>query len=95
VRYGLDARVVDVDGRMRPLRVIAAEAVQDAWEALREDRLGAPLEDLSARLHGEAEYERQRRLHARGGMAELLADLGRRTAGGGEEPAPVDAPGAC
>lgn len=79
VRFGLDARVVDADGRMRPLRLIAAEAIDDARKALRADRLGAPLVDLAARLEGEQEYERHRRLHASGGMPALLADLQRRT----------------
>jgi carboxylate-amine ligase len=86
VRFGLDARVVDVDGRMRPLRELAAELVRDAQEALGSGGTAAPLDDLAQRLQGEPEYERQRRLHAGGGMPALLDDLRQRTCG---EPAPV------
>lgn len=79
VRYGLDARIVDGDGRLRPLRDIAREAIERAAGALADVRLGHLLEPLTAALDEEPEYERQRRLHACDGMTALLQDLMRRT----------------
>ncbi|MDH2413920.1 glutamate-cysteine ligase family protein [Nocardioides sp. CER19] len=94
VRYGLDARIVDVDGRMRPLRSIAMEAIETAWHALGRGALGAPLEDLAGRLFEESECARLRRVHASGGMPALLNDLRRRTlvrGSEGEAPSPEEA----
>lgn len=79
VRYGLDARIVDADGRLRPLRDVAREAIERAAGALADVRLGHLLEPLTAALADEPEPERQRRLHACSGMAALLDDLMRRT----------------
>ncbi|GAA1964853.1 glutamate--cysteine ligase [Nocardioides panacihumi] len=79
VRYGVDARIVDVDGRVRPLRSIALEAIDSARDAVRQVASSAPLEDLAGRLFCESECDRLRRLHATGGMASVLADLQRRT----------------
>jgi len=79
VRYGVDARIVDVDGRVRPLRTIALEAIETARDAVRGVAPTAPLEDLAGRLFCESECDRLRRLHATGGMPSVLADLRRRT----------------
>ncbi|HEV2796486.1 MAG TPA: YbdK family carboxylate-amine ligase [Nocardioides sp.] len=74
-RYGLDARVLDIDGYVKPLRQLAQEAVEDARDALRGDGLDEPLDLVAAMLHEPLECETQRRVHAAGGMAALLADL--------------------
>ena len=81
VRHGMDARVVAVDGRSRPLRELAAVAIRDARTALGESQDG-PLRALSARLDGEQEYERHRRIHGQAGWRGLLADLMDRTVSG-------------
>ena len=83
VRYGLDARILDADGRLRPLRDLAREAIERAAGALADVRLGGLLEPLTAALADEPEYERQRRVHAASGMTALLEDLARRTMSGG------------
>jgi len=77
-RYGLDARIVDVDGRMRPLRETAAEAVHEARSALCDGR-GGPLDGVMAALAADTECERQRRLAAQEGLPRLVADLTERT----------------
>ncbi|GAB7003360.1 carboxylate-amine ligase [Nocardioides sp. AN3] len=78
-RYGLDARIVDVDGQMRPLRAIALEAIDEARASLDKDGSADPLEVVTAALTGETEVERQRRIVAEGGLKRLLADLAQRT----------------
>ncbi len=80
IRHGLDTKVVDVDGRMRPIRELAAEAIADAREAGggRDTDL---LDALAASLDDEAEYDRQRRTHAHHGFPGLLDDLVTRTLG--------------
>ena len=78
-RYGLEARIVDRDGAMRPVRQLAARAVADARAVLRAERRDGPLEVVERLLDSEPEYERQRRIHAERGMAGLLRDLVRRT----------------
>jgi carboxylate-amine ligase len=82
-RDGLDARIVDVDGTMRPVRELAEAALGDARDVLSGDGLHDPLEGVEQRLSDEPEYARQRRIHAEQGMAAVLADLTDRTAGGG------------
>ncbi len=79
-RYGLDTRVTDVDGSLRPLREVAARVVAEARSVLAGDRLDAPLEVLDAAIARETEPNRQRRVVAAGGMSALLADLVARTA---------------
>jgi glutamate---cysteine ligase / carboxylate-amine ligase len=79
-RYGLDTRVVDVDGSLRPLREVAARVVGEARAVLAADRMDAPLDSLGAALALETEPNRQRRVVAAGGMPALLADLVARTA---------------
>jgi carboxylate-amine ligase len=74
-RFGLETRVVDLDGHMRPMRHIAARAIFRASSVLSADGLDEPLAWLLADLEGEPEYERQRRVHAADGMPGLLADL--------------------
>ena len=83
VRYGMDARIVDEDGRLRPLGDIAREAIARAAGALADERRSSLLAPLEAALEEEPEYERQRRVHACGGMPALLEDLMRRTIDGG------------
>jgi carboxylate-amine ligase len=81
LRHGLEARVHDVDGRMRPLGDVAALVIGRARSVLAAEGKDTALDALEARLHGEGEYERQRRIHATEGMRGLLADLAARTAG--------------
>lgn len=78
-RYGLDTRVVDVDGSLRPLREVAARTVAEARDVLRGEGVPAPLELLDDALAGETEPNRQRRVVAAGGMPALLTDLVART----------------
>jgi carboxylate-amine ligase len=74
-RYGMDARIVDEERRMRPVRELAVDAIARARAALgtQEDR--GPLDAVTAYLDAEPEYRRHRRIHAEGGMAGLLGDL--------------------
>jgi len=83
LRYGLDTRIVDVEGRMRPVRELAADAVVHARAALAGEGSDGALDQVDAYLHGVPEYERQRRTHAEHGMRGLLADLVDRTLAGG------------
>ena len=84
LRYGLDTRVVDLDGTMRPMRDVAADAIARARGALGA-RSDDPLDALASSLHGEPEYRRQRRIHSEHGMGGLLADLVGRTVGAAAE----------
>ena len=79
-RHGLDARVVDVDLVLRPLREVAARVLAESRAELGPDGLDAALDAIESRLAGEAEPDRQRRLVAEGGMPALLSDLVARTA---------------
>ena len=81
-RHGLEARIVDACGTMRPVREIAAELVATARQALRPLGHDAPLAGVDRILAAEAAYARHRRLHASGGMPALLTDLVRRTTQG-------------
>jgi carboxylate-amine ligase len=81
LRYGLDTRIVDVDGSMRPMREVAADAIATARIGLVDLADAEPLDALDAYLHGEPEYRRQRRIHAQHGMGGLLTDLVGRTVG--------------
>jgi carboxylate-amine ligase len=74
-RYGLDARVLDVDGHVKPLRQLATEALREAEDALAADGLDEPLAGIEAMLGEPLQCERQRRVHATGGMSALLAGL--------------------
>ena len=78
-RHGLEGRVVDVDGTVRPLREVAGRVLAEARAVLAGDDLDAPLDEVEAMLAGPAEPERQRRVVADGGMAALTADLVART----------------
>ncbi len=78
-RHGLDARIVDVHGTMRPIREIAVQAIKVARETLAADGLDGPLSALDRLLDTEPEYDRQRRVHREHGMAGLLRDLAERT----------------
>lgn len=79
--HGLDARVLDRDGMIRPLREIAVRAVLDARRALADDGLDAALDAVDAMLASPSEAVRQRLLCDERGMPALLADLVARTAG--------------
>ena len=81
LRYGLDTRIVDVTGIIRPMRDIAADAIATARLGLVDHADAEPLDALDAYLRGEAEYQRQRRIHAQHGMDGLLTDLVHRTVG--------------
>jgi carboxylate-amine ligase len=78
-RYGLDARITDVDGHVRSLRQLGIEAVREAGSALFSDGTAGPLEAVSAALTARNECDRQRRVVARTGLCGLVADLARRT----------------
>jgi carboxylate-amine ligase len=78
-RAGLEARIVDVDGVMRPVRDLAATALDDARAVLAGDGAGSPLDVVEQILGDEPEYTRQRRIHSEHGMAALLRDLSTRT----------------
>ncbi|HEX5089253.1 MAG TPA: glutamate-cysteine ligase family protein [Nocardioides sp.] len=78
-RHGLDARVLDLDGSRRPLRELAARALEDARRWLAPDGLEPPLEAALAILVEPPEYVRQRDIIGRHGMPGLLADLAART----------------
>jgi carboxylate-amine ligase len=80
LRHGLDARIVDVDATMRPLREIAGRTVSQARAVLSADGLEGPLEVVEQMLLEPGEPARQRRLVATGGLTALLADLVSRTA---------------
>lgn len=82
VRHGLEARIVDDDGVMRPVRDIAADLLARARGALRPLGLDAPLAEVARILAGEPEYVRHRRVHDTSGMPALLADLVERTTKG-------------
>jgi carboxylate-amine ligase len=78
-RYGLDARITDVDGTMRPVREVAVRSLAEARTILAGDRLDAPLDAVAALLARAAEPDRQRGVVARDGMTALLSDLVART----------------
>jgi carboxylate-amine ligase len=80
-RYGLDARVLDIDGRVKPVRQLAHEALQEAVDALAGDGLDAPLAGIAAMLAEPLQCQRQRRIHSTGGMPALLAALVEETMG--------------
>jgi glutamate---cysteine ligase / carboxylate-amine ligase len=79
-RHGLDTTILDLDGSRRPLRDVAACALEDARRLLAPEGLDGPLEIVRAMLMGPPEYVRQRHLCEQQGMAALLADLVARTA---------------
>ena len=79
VRYGVDARLVDVDGHIKAARDIAIAAVGQARSALRVEGKDGALDALVFRLDHEQEYERQRRIRTVAGMRCLLTDLMTRT----------------
>lgn len=79
-RHGLEARVVDTDGTMQPIRVVAARELAEVRATLAGDDLEGPLDAVEAMLRGPTEPDRQRRLVATGGMPALLEDLLARTA---------------
>jgi carboxylate-amine ligase len=87
-RDGLDASLVDDDGRVRPLRELAAEALAAARGVAGE--LGADLAGVERLLRDGGGAARARRVHEGGGMQGLLRDLVARTAAGaqGAGPAP-------
>lgn len=78
-RYGLEARVVDTDGTVRPMRQVAARVLAEARATLAVEDLEAPLDAVEATLRGLTEPDHQRRLVATGGMPALLRDLVGRT----------------
>lgn len=78
-RWGLETRVVDVDGAPRPVREIAARVVAEARATLAGDGLDGPLDAVESMLHAPPEPDRQRLLVAAGGMPALLSDLVART----------------
>lgn len=78
-RYGLETRLVGVDGTALPARELAAGLVAQARAVLRPEGKDAPLDAVTRVLAEETEPARQRRIHAEGGMPALLEDLATRT----------------
>lgn len=78
-RHGLDTRILDLDGSLRPLREVAVRALAEARSMLAPDGLDAPLEVVESMLVDPLEPARQRRLCEEHGMSALLADLVSRT----------------
>jgi carboxylate-amine ligase len=79
---GLDARLLDGDGRIRPVRELAREALELARPHLAE--VGASvdaLEGVERILDEGGGADRQRAAHAAGGMPALLQMLVDETAG--------------
>ncbi|MCB0909639.1 MAG: YbdK family carboxylate-amine ligase [Nocardioidaceae bacterium] len=74
-RFGLDARIVDSNGTMRPMRMIAGQALTRAREALRGDGLDAALDTVAHQLWEPSEAARQRRVFRDEGLPALLSDL--------------------
>ena len=81
-RHGLETRITDVDGTLRPVRELAARMLAEARAVLAPDGLDSALEAVDRLLSDEPEYARQRRLHAEGGVGTLVDDLVGRTARG-------------
>ena len=79
-RHGLETTVVDVDGRHRPVRELAARALSEARAVLSGDGLDAALDGVERLLAEEPSYARQRRLNTSGGIPAVVADLVERTA---------------
>jgi carboxylate-amine ligase len=79
-RDGLDAEILD-GGSTRPARVVAAETLERVRGHAREAGDDDALDELRALVDAGGCPAAQRGAFARGGMAELLADLVRRTAG--------------
>jgi carboxylate-amine ligase len=94
-RYGLDTRIVDPGGLMRPVRDVAAEAMARARSAMAPEVGREPLDALQSSLHDESECHRQRRIHGVRGMPGLLADLAERTLAPAKRPAPSTSTVAC
>lgn len=67
-RHGLDARIVDVDERMRPIRELVVEGLDAAGAALAIDDLDRPLTGIEEVLADEPEYTRQCRIGSEQGM---------------------------
>ena len=80
-RHGLDTTITDLDGTRRPVRELARRLVARAHAVL-DDGQDAALDAVDQLLVDDPEYLRQRRVHARGGMSALLADLSARTVRG-------------
>ena len=81
-RHGLEARITDLDGCVRPVRELVTRVLDDARKELAPDGLDAPLDDLDELLDGQAEPDRQRSLVAARGLPTLLQDLADRTGPG-------------
>jgi glutamate---cysteine ligase / carboxylate-amine ligase len=90
LRHGLETRIVDVDGRMRPMREVAAAAVAQARAGLAGMADDEPLTAIDNYVMVEPEYERQRRIHAEHGMRAVVTDLVERTVGDACREALVD-----
>ena len=78
-RHGLETTILDLGGSRRPLREVAAGAIEDARRLLAADGLDGPLEGVRAMLVEPPEHVRQREVCEQHGMAALLADLVSRT----------------
>ncbi len=78
-RDGLDAEILDEDGRVRPLREVAGTLLSRLVMVAGELDEGDALEDVERLLAGGGGAERQRAEHARSGMDGLVRALTERT----------------
>lgn len=79
MRQGLDARITDVDGAMRPLREIGCRVVAQARSALAGGAHDSRLDVVVRMLEEPGEPARQRYVVATGGLPALIEDLVART----------------
>lgn len=82
-RYGVAARLPDVDGKLRPVPELLAALLADLAPAAHELGCVDALDGLRGLLERGGGAGRQRALHAIGGMGALLRETTALTAGGG------------
>jgi len=85
-RDGLDAELLAPDGTLRPLRVLAARALDAARAVAGELGADGALDEVERLLQEGGGAARQRGVHAEGGMDSLLGDLLERTAASAADP---------
>jgi carboxylate-amine ligase len=80
-RYGIEAQLPDIEGRTRPVRELAHDALAIAAPHARELGCEDELEGVRRLIADGGGAGRQREVHAIGGIGVLLRDLVARTAG--------------
>lgn len=81
-RYGIEARIVDVDGALKPLRQIAHAAQREALRSLCAYGSAEALDGIATMLAELPEPSRQRAVVAESGIPGLVRDLISRTMSG-------------